>query len=145
MLEALQRTKGIFLLMGGPDTDTLDWPALRGRYKGLGQVRDAATFYAACDVLLVPSLFEPLGMVTFDAVARGIPVVATPEVGSLQYALAFDTALEWKRDQPLEPVLREAVSRRLVFRAGAKLLCEDSASPETCRGGTSARPCAFRK
>jgi len=106
----------------------LDWPALRGRYKGLGQVRDAATFYAACDVLIVPSLFEPLGMVTFDAVARGIPVVATPEVGSLPYALAFNTGLEWKPDQPLEPVLREAASRRLLFHRGAKLLCDDLSS-----------------
>ena len=128
MLEALQETKDIFLLMGGPDTDTLDWPALRGRYKGLGQVRDAATFYAACDVLIVPSLFEPLGMVTFDAVARGIPVVATPEVGSLPYALAFNTGLEWRPHEPLEPVLREAASRRFLFHRGAKLLCDDLSS-----------------
>lgn len=128
MLRALESSKDIFLLMGGPDTDTLCWPALRGRYKGLGLVRDAATFYAACDVVIVPSLFEPLGMVTFDVIARGIPVVATPEVGSLPHALEFNAGAEWDPETPLEPVLREAASRRAEFQNGGRLLCHELSS-----------------
>ncbi len=128
MLKALEGVDDIFLLLGGPDTELLDWPALRGRYKGLGLVGDSATFYAACDVLIVPSLFEPLGMVTFDAVSRGLPVVATREVGSLPHALEFNAGMEWNPAEPLAPVLRQAAARRAEFQRGAQAFCDDLSS-----------------
>lgn len=119
----------LFLLAGGQGTAEFRWPALGNRYKGLGLVRDPATFYAACDVVVVPSLFEPLGMVTFDVPARGIPVVATKEVGALPHVLEFKAGTEWKTDEPLAPLLRSVAGRREQFHAGARLMAESLSAP----------------
>lgn len=43
---------------------------------------DMSEFWAAVDVLAVPSRFEPFGMVVTEAAVREIPVVVTPEVGA---------------------------------------------------------------
>lgn len=40
------------------------------------------SFYDALDVLAIPSIYEPFGMVALEAVARGIPVVCNP-IGGL--------------------------------------------------------------
>lgn len=50
----------------------------------IGEGLDGA--YAAADVLVVPSRFETYGMVVTEAVARGLPVIAT-EVGGMPEAL----------------------------------------------------------
>ncbi|MEZ4387339.1 MAG: glycosyltransferase family 4 protein [Candidatus Krumholzibacteriia bacterium] len=44
----------------------------------------AARLLAAFDLLAVPSLAEPFGLVTLEALARGVPVVATAAGGSLE-------------------------------------------------------------
>lgn len=120
----LQGQEDLFLLAGGPGTAEFRWPGLEGRFKGLGVVRDSDTFYAACDVVVVPSLFEPLGMVTFDVPSRGIPVVATKEVGALPHVLEFNAGAEWKTDDPLAPLLRATAKRREEFHAGARRMAE---------------------
>lgn len=45
--------------------------------KFLGRVKDIAAFYQSLDVLLHPAVREPLGNVTIEAGAFGVPVVAT--------------------------------------------------------------------
>lgn len=42
-----------------------------------GEVPEVASYYSAFDVLLLPSLYEGLGMVTVEAGANGLPVVAS--------------------------------------------------------------------
>lgn len=128
LFRALEGQDDLFLLAGGSDTSEFKWPALRGRYKGLGIVRDPDTFYAACDVVVVPSVFEPLGMVTFDVPARGIPVVATKEVGALPHVIEFNAGAEWNADEPLDPLLRSVAQRVEEFRAGALRMAEDLSS-----------------
>ena len=75
------------LLMGGQYTDGFVAPELAGRFRAVGVVTDTDSFYAACDVLVVPSYFEPLGLVAFEAAARGLPVIATAEVAALPHLL----------------------------------------------------------
>lgn len=53
-----------------------------------GQVEHAelAVYYAAADVCVVPSHYEPFGLVAIEAMASGTPVVAS-EVGGLKYTV----------------------------------------------------------
>lgn len=44
------------------------------------------TYYAAADVCVVPSHYEPFGLVAIEAMASGTPVVAS-DVGGLQYTV----------------------------------------------------------
>jgi len=59
--------------------------ALASRVHWLGFIEDAPTLtalYKACDVLVLPSWFEPWGVVINEAVAAGLAVVASEAVGS---------------------------------------------------------------
>jgi starch synthase len=57
---------------------------LWGRVKILGMIKRAqlSMLYQAADVALVPSLYEPFGYAAIEAMAAGLPVVAT-DVGGL--------------------------------------------------------------
>lgn len=50
---------------------------LRGRVLFLGWRQDVARLMAAYDVLLMPSLWEGFGLVTLEAMAQGVPVIAS--------------------------------------------------------------------
>jgi glycosyltransferase involved in cell wall biosynthesis len=60
---------------------------LNGRVKRVGFVtgEDKSTFFAAADVLALPSQSENFGVVVVEAMAHGLPVVVTPGVASHIY------------------------------------------------------------
>ena len=118
LLDAVAADPNLFLLMGGSYTDGFSDPRLAGRMKSVGMVGDPPAFYAACDVLVVPSLFEPLGLVAFEAAARGIPVIATDEVGALPHLLAHNAGFRWNPAEPLGPIVRHAVASLDTVRTG---------------------------
>jgi glycosyltransferase involved in cell wall biosynthesis len=118
LLDAIAADSSLFLLMGGSYTDGFSDPRLAGRMKSVGMVGDPPAFYAACDVLVVPSLFEPLGLVAFEAAARGIPVIATDEVGALPHLLAHNAGFRWNPAEPLGPIVRHAVDSLPSIRTG---------------------------
>jgi glycosyltransferase involved in cell wall biosynthesis len=119
LITALAAVPNAYLLMGGQYTNGFQAPELQGRLKAVGLVSDTAGFYAACDVLAVPSLFEPLGLVAFEAAARGVPVVATEEVGALPLLAGYGLAWTWRADEPLAPLLRQAAAGADQVRRGA--------------------------
>lgn len=47
----------------------------------LGVVRDILPVYAAADAFALPSLYETFSLVTFEAAACGLPILATPVSG----------------------------------------------------------------
>lgn len=62
---------------------------------GLGEItifpgrlgrEDLPVYYAAADVCVVPSYYEPFGLVTIEAMACGTPVIGS-DVGGLQYTI----------------------------------------------------------
>ena len=89
-----------------------------------GSALDAA--YGAADLLVVPSRSESFGMVITEALARGIPVVAT-RVGGIPEALVSAAAgmlVDADRPQALESALREwltgADARRRLTAAAVR-------------------------
>ena len=77
------------VLVGGDVGDGKHGRLLRARARELGLAAhfvgyrdDAARLLPALDVLAVPSRAEPFGLVTVEALARGVPVVATSSGGS---------------------------------------------------------------
>jgi glycosyltransferase involved in cell wall biosynthesis len=61
----------------------VDEGGLAGRIALAGEAGEegVAAYYAAADVFVLPTLYEGYGMVVAEAVARGLPVVATPTGG----------------------------------------------------------------
>ncbi|MBC7784021.1 MAG: glycosyltransferase family 4 protein [Burkholderiales bacterium] len=108
---AAEREPGLKFLVGGSGSENLTAPGAGARFKTIGLVRELDRFYAACDVLLIPSLYEPLGLVAFEAAARGTPVIATPEVGALPHVLEHGGGSEWTPDEPLLPIVQLLISR----------------------------------
>jgi len=87
VLGRLQDHKAVLVLLGdGPDQPLVREAALqRGlidRLRFLGEVPDAETVTAACDVALFPSASESFGLAALESMACGVPVVAS-RVGGL--------------------------------------------------------------
>ncbi len=64
-------------------------PALRGRLLVLGKLprHQLALLYQAADVAVVPSIYEPCGFASLEAMAAGLPVVGT-DVGGISEMIA---------------------------------------------------------
>ena len=89
---------------------------LSGRFVFTGQRSDVPRLLSAFDVFVMPSLFEGLCMAVLEALAAGVPVVATPvggipssvvdgETGTLvppRDARALAEAILWMLDHPEE-------------------------------------------
>jgi glycosyltransferase involved in cell wall biosynthesis len=59
-------------------------PSLAGRVEFLGERADVPALMSALDALLVPSWEEPFGRVVVEAMAAGIPVIATSRGGTAE-------------------------------------------------------------
>lgn len=78
----------LVVLGGGPERDALARlvpPGLAGRVHWVGARTDPADVFAAykaCDVLVLPSDYEPWALVVNEAAAAGLPVVCSDVVGA---------------------------------------------------------------
>ena len=87
LIEALAATRDITLWIAGdgPLRSNLERLASRlgiaGRVRFLGWREDVPRLLAAADLLVCPSLHEPLGNVVIEAWSAGLPVVATASDG----------------------------------------------------------------
>jgi glycosyltransferase involved in cell wall biosynthesis len=98
----------------GPDEG-----ALRGlggafgeRVRFLGQVADRRAVYAALDLLVLPSRFEGLPMTALEAMASGVPVVATA-VDGMRELVADEPGAAWLVPVGDAVALREVVGELL--------------------------------
>jgi len=134
VLARLTPRDALLVLVGdGPDLPQVREEAERlgvgRRLRFLGEVPDAETATAACDVALFPSSSESFGLAALEAMACGLPVVASrvgglPEVvvhGETGFLEAVgDTAAMAADVQRLldDPALRRAQGAAAVRRAG---------------------------
>lgn len=125
LLRALEGERDIFLLMGGEHTNGFEAPALRGHFKSIGWVRDKSAFLAACDVFIVPSVFDPWALVASDAAAHGVPVIACSGVGSLPALLRHGAGESWEPGAPLAPLVRGMAAKREFYRAGGQRMAAE--------------------
>lgn len=91
-----ERFPFLLLIAGdGPESEALRQRASHGALDGtvefLGAVRDMNSFYADIDALVIPSRSEGLPNVLLEALAAGLPVVAT-RVGAVPDVLGDSTA-----------------------------------------------------
>jgi glycosyltransferase involved in cell wall biosynthesis len=100
----------------------------RVRFIGPRARADLAADYAAADLLVQPSRREAYGMVVSEALARGIPVVATT-VGGLPEALgqAPDGSLPGVVVPPDDPAALAAALRRWLCEPAARIRLRESA------------------
>jgi glycosyltransferase involved in cell wall biosynthesis len=61
-----------------------DLPAQNSEYAGAASASEVATHLLESDVLLQVSKYEPFGLTVAEALAAGVPVVATSEVGAIE-------------------------------------------------------------
>jgi glycosyltransferase involved in cell wall biosynthesis len=132
----------LFLLGGeGPERGRIGSAAAGRRCEGglrlLGRVDDRPGFYAALDALVIPSFHEGLPMVLLEAMASGVPVVAS-RLADLEAALeggacglladparpeTFVAALDHLRSEPV---------RAADLAAAARTRCTNHYAAETC-------------
>ncbi|MFZ5862144.1 MAG: glycosyltransferase family 4 protein [Nitrospirota bacterium] len=67
----------------------------------LGPRDGTEAYYAACDVLVFPTLYEPMGNVVLEALASGIPVVTSRWSGSAE--VLSEGKDGWMIDDPTDP------------------------------------------
>jgi glycosyltransferase involved in cell wall biosynthesis len=160
LLDALEGLPCRCTCVGSLDRDPAFADAVRGRaservrFTGplVGAALDRA--YAAADLLVLPSRAETYGMVVTEALARGVPVLAT-DVGGVSEALghggllvapgdpaALGAALRrWLGDPALRERLRRAARERRATLRGwdataadvARVLGEVAGAPEDGR------------
>ncbi|MGO8689875.1 MAG: glycosyltransferase family 4 protein [Thermoguttaceae bacterium] len=96
----------------------------------LGPVEDPVHYYAAADALVLPSFYDPFGLVVLEAAACGLPVVASRWTGASEllhdgldgYVLddpADDASCAERLERLLDPVVRQSMgeaARRLALQ-----------------------------
>ncbi len=125
LIKAVASDEGTFLMLAGQYTEDFEVPELNGRIKSVGLVLDLRQFYFACDVLVIPSLYEPLGLVAFEAAAHGLPVIATEEVGALPHLLEYGAGTPWNPTESITTVVKDAVAMREQCNQGAIRMEQD--------------------
>lgn len=120
LADGIAATTNTFLLFGGSGSRTFRDPRLTGRCRTVGYVEDLTTFLAACDVLAVPSRFDPDPLVVTEAAARGVPSITTPMVGTQEEVLKHGAGVSWDGEADSFPaVIRDVVDRQAELATGA--------------------------
>jgi glycosyltransferase involved in cell wall biosynthesis len=98
LIEAMHKIDAAFVLLGrGPlEKELLRYAAAHGvaekvfLYTEKVSDRELVDLYRSCDVFVLPSLYEPFGMVIVEAMACGKPVIGT-DVGGIPEIIREDT------------------------------------------------------
>lgn len=123
ILKAMLAAPELFLLHAGPSALDDSDPRLLGRTKGLGHVADVNEVLDAIDVLVVPSRFEPFGMVVTEAAARGVPVLVSERVGAAALVVECGAGAVWDPSENLgQAVARLIADRHRIAVGGQRLV-----------------------
>jgi len=133
IVKGLQGDNDVFFLMGGSLCDGMQIPELEGRFKAVGLVYNASQFYAACDVVIMASLYEPFGRVILEAAARGLPVIVTPEIGALPHLEEYGVGVAWDPNTPLAPLVHQVLAQKSETVKASQRLTADLSEDDYAR------------
>ena len=128
--EASQGREALFVLVGeGPEKTALE-EGLSGRLRILPSVDDTSPLYAAADAFVLPSVSEGLSNSLLEAMASGLPVIASAVGGTAQTLEKGKTGFLFDKDDGNEAM---ACVRRLLddpagaarLGAAARRVCEE--------------------
>lgn len=120
-------TPGTKIIVGdGPARAALQQAYPQAVFTGVRFGADLAAIYAACDVLVFPSLTDTFGIVVLEALASGLPVAAYPAPGprdvlegSAAGALDHDLAAAIRRALQIDPAHCRTHGACFTWRASA--------------------------
>ncbi len=145
-IRALARTTGVKLLAvsrsdPGPYTALAAVEGVTDRVRFLPPSREPARFYAAADLFLFPTYYDTFGLVLTEAMATGIPAVASRAAGAAELIQHGEngwlTPEPWDPEQiaegvralTIDPIRREAMG--LAARATVERYTWDRTAAET--------------
>lgn len=149
-LPIVQRTHPVRFYIAGVGTHAAELEAhaerlgLADRVHFLGFIDEdeLRTFYRAADLAVVPSIYEPFGMVALETMASGTPCIAA-DTGGLRELIVHDgTGLRFQPEDPAqlaEMILRLTTDRHLAHRltVDARRMINDTFSWTTIAGQTA--------
>jgi glycosyltransferase involved in cell wall biosynthesis len=111
-------------IVGGPSlwsdyTQLMDDLPANAHYAGPVPVSEVPGELERCDVLLQPSRYEPFALTVAEALAAGVPVVATSEVGAIEQVRREVAAEVAPGDVPAMASAIEAMLARLAGETAA--------------------------
>lgn len=124
ILEAMAREPELFLVHAGPQPMDDSAGVLRGRTRSLGHLGDVTSLLDVVDVLMVPSRFEPFGLVVTEAAARGVPVLVSERVGVAPLVTATGAGAVWTPPESLGPLVTDLIARRVQIAEGGRRLVQ---------------------
>ena len=95
--------------------------AIADRVHFLGMTRRIPLLMRSTDVFVIPSRYEPYGLVVLEAMASGLPVILSSNVGAAEFARASSMVLADAEDAEK---LAGYLSRLLVDRASLRAMAE---------------------
>ena len=129
------RLTDVFLLIVGADHRMMHYQARAnatapGRIVFTGRQDDIENYYAAADIVALLSLQEAFGNVLLEALASGLPVLTTPNVGAAEIlrTTATGAVIDWTSERSMvEDKLLDLLqnSRNRDARAQARRLAEN--------------------
>lgn len=117
--KAVLRDEQLHLLVGGAGTKGLQDVGLKDRLTSLGMVENTDQFYAACDLIAVPSIFDPCPYVVLEAVSRGVPAVVTEGVGNAESLVRQGAGVIWSSDQSFGDCVQKITNAQAEYSAAA--------------------------
>ncbi len=125
LVDGIANAPSAFLLFGGTGSEIFRDQRIMKRCRTVGYVDNLAKFLSACDVLAVPSSFDPFAMVVTEAAAHGIPSITTPMVGAQYEVLKHGAGLSWDGQAgTFLEVVHAVATRHAALEAGACKLAD---------------------
>jgi len=140
LIDRVAEAPEVHLLLAGSGSEEIEDARLGTRLHPAGRLSgaDLGDFFAAVDVLAVPSRFDPCPVVVNEAASRGVPVLASPRVGNGTEVARYGAGFVWDAlQQPLAPAVAKlradsagyadrarSMADALSYEQRAKLLLE---------------------
>ena len=133
VLAAMHGLPAVRLLGAGrvtPDERVIARSGVGDRVRWLGHVADMASLHAAADAFVLPTRYEPWGLVLVEALGSGRPVITTALAGAAVAVRDGETGLLLE-DPDDVPSLTEAIRRALSGELSAPAEIAASVAPYT--------------